>query len=92
MYQQLQAKTGLKGHNELFINNHNNSFTERSAKYGLDFSGFTAQAAFFDYDNDGDLDCYLLNKSNRPNQNIVDTANRRKIRCIFGRQAIIAMI
>src|SRR3954471_22948976 len=69
---------GLKGHNELFINNGNNSFTEKSKEYGLDFSGFTSQAAFFDYDHDGDLDCYILNQSHQPNANIVDTSNRRK--------------
>jgi len=69
---------GLKGHNELFINNGNNSFSEKSREYGLDFSGFTTQTAFFDYDHDGDLDCYVLNQSHQPNANIVDTANRRK--------------
>ncbi len=69
---------GLKGHNMLFINNGNNTFTDSSAQYGLDFSGFTTQVAFFDYDHDGDLDCYMLNQSHQPNQNIVDTSNRRK--------------
>ncbi|SHF29087.1 VCBS repeat-containing protein [Flavisolibacter ginsengisoli] len=69
---------GLQGRNELFINNGNGTFTESAAKYGLDFSGFTTQAAFFDYDHDGDLDCYILNQSHQPNQNIVDTINRRK--------------
>ena len=69
---------GLNGHNELFINNKNNSFTESSGKYGLNFSGFGTQAAFFDYDHDGDLDCYLLNHSQKPNSNIRDTSNRRK--------------
>src|SRR6185312_16643235 len=69
---------GLKGHNELFLNKGNGRFTESAAKYGLNFSGFSTQAVFFDYDHDGDLDCYLLNQSSRPNQNIVDTANRRK--------------
>ncbi len=68
----------ITGHNELFINNGNNTFSEKGADYGLNFSGFTSQAAFFDYDHDGDLDCYLLNQSHRPNQNIVDTSNRRK--------------
>src|SRR5690349_11466025 len=69
---------GLKGHNELFINNGNGTFTESAAKYGLDFSGYSTQAVFFDYDHDGDLDCYILNQSHYPNANIVDTSNRRK--------------
>jgi hypothetical protein len=69
----------LKGHNELFINNGDGTFTESAAKYGLDFSGFSTQAVFFDYDHDGDLDCFLLNQSRNPNGNIVDTSNRRKI-------------
>ena len=68
----------LQGHNELFINNRNGTFTESSAKYGLAFSGYTSQVAFFDYDHDGDLDCFLLNQSHNPNANIIDTSNRRK--------------
>ncbi|GAB3891137.1 VCBS repeat-containing protein [Spirosoma agri] len=52
---------GLEGANELYINNGDNTFTEKAADYGLDFTGFSTQAAFFDYDHDGDLDCYLLN-------------------------------
>jgi hypothetical protein len=60
------AYRGLKGSNELYINNGPNAdgmitFTEQAAAYGLDFSGFSTQAAFFDYDQDGDLDMYLLN-------------------------------
>ncbi len=75
---------GLQGHNQLFINNGNLSFTESAATYGLDFAGFSTQAAFFDYDRDGDLDCYLLNHSERPHANIVDTSNRRKIDTLSG--------
>lgn len=74
----VSQKLGLKGHNQLFINNHDGTFTDISAEYDLDFSCYSAQAVFFDYDNDGDLDCYLLNESDRPNQNIVDTSHRRK--------------
>lgn len=56
-------------HNRLYINNKDETFTESSKEYGLDFSGFSTQAAFFDYDKDGDLDCYLLNHSvKRPDQ------------------------
>lgn len=75
---------GLKGRNELFINNGNGSFTESAEKYGLNFSGFGTQAAFFDYDHDGDLDCYLLNHSQKPNSNIRDTSNRRKFDEVSG--------
>jgi hypothetical protein len=52
---------GQEGSNELYINNGDATFTEKAADYGLDFTGFSTQAAFFDYDHDGDLDCYLLN-------------------------------
>ena len=49
--------------NLLFINNGDLTFTEMGNKYGVDDSGYTTQAAFFDYDNDGDLDLYILNHS-----------------------------
>ena len=49
--------------NELFINNGDGSFTERAAEFGLADRGYGTHAAFFDYDLDGDLDCYLLNNS-----------------------------
>lgn len=52
-------------HNELFINNGDLTFSEQSKAYGLDFTGLSVHAAFFDYDQDGDLDCYLLNNSIR---------------------------
>jgi hypothetical protein len=52
---------GIKGKNELYINNGDLTFTESANQYGLDFQGFSTQAAFFDYDRDGDLDMYLLN-------------------------------
>ncbi len=52
---------GLEGSNELYINNGDETFTEKAADYGLDFTGFSTQAVFFDYDKDGDMDCYLLN-------------------------------
>ncbi|WP_235893026.1 FG-GAP repeat domain-containing protein, partial [Flavobacterium franklandianum] len=52
---------GFEGHNELFINNKNNTFTESASEYGLDLDNYSSSAAFFDYDGDGDLDMYLLN-------------------------------
>lgn len=54
--------------NKLFINNGDQSkggaeisFSEQAAAYGLDLATYSTQAAFFDYDKDGDLDAYILN-------------------------------
>jgi hypothetical protein len=52
---------GKNGKNELFLNNGDGTFNEVASDYGLDFSSFSTQTCFFDYDNDGDLDMYLLN-------------------------------
>jgi len=49
--------------NELFINNGNLTFTERASEYGVADPGYTTHSAFFDFDNDGDLDLYILNNS-----------------------------
>ncbi|MBX2922337.1 MAG: VCBS repeat-containing protein [Chitinophagaceae bacterium] len=52
--------------NELFINQGNLTFKEQAAQYGLEEkNALTTHAAFFDYDLDGDLDCYILNNSIR---------------------------
>lgn len=63
----------LTGHNLLFINQGNVNgipqFKEEAGAYGLDFSGLATQSTFFDYDQDGDLDMYLMNHSVQPNLN-----------------------
>ena len=57
------APEGPERHNQLYINNGDLTFTEQSKSFGLDVYGLGVQAAFSDYDKDGDLDCYLLNNS-----------------------------
>ena len=75
---------GKNRHNELFINNGISplqggqrgasvTFTEQSKKWGIADEGLSAHAAFFDFDKDGDLDCYLLNNAIRS----VTTYNHR---------------
>ena len=71
------GKLNLKGKNQLYINKGDGTFVEEAAKYGLDFSGYSTQAVFFDYDKDGDLDCYLLNQSDHSTNIIRDTSNRK---------------
>ncbi len=69
----------LKSTNELYINNKNNTFTESASKYNLNFSGHTTQAAFFDYDNDSDLDCFLLNHAAKYSDDYKDISTRKII-------------
>jgi enediyne biosynthesis protein E4 len=56
---------GKRRANELLINQGDLTFKESAHQYNLDFQGLSIHAAFFDFDRDGDLDCYLLNNSLR---------------------------
>lgn len=75
--------------NELFINQGNGKdgiprFKEEAAKYGLDISGFSTQAVFFDYDHDGDLDLFLLQHSVHSQGVYGDTSLRKVFSPVSG--------
>jgi len=60
IYCSVAGMNGVKN-NQLFVNNKDNTFSEKAKEYGIDDVGNSVQATFFDYDNDGDLDLYVAN-------------------------------
>ncbi|AEL24710.1 ASPIC/UnbV domain protein [Cyclobacterium marinum DSM 745] len=63
--------------NELFINQQDNTFIDEAEKYGLADPANSIQAAFFDFDLDGDLDMYLLNHNTQVINEIDFDAKRK---------------
>ena len=83
-YQDIYLSRSLSNNDEqrknvLLINNQNNTFTNKAEEYGIADNGFSNQSVFFDYDNDGDLDLYVMNhRSDFENaQTIYDTKEDR---------------
>jgi hypothetical protein len=73
-----------KRSNLLFINQGDNTFHEEAEKYGLADRGYSTQAAFFDYDHDGDLDMFLINHSlQRYSFDVLDNSRLRQDRNPF---------
>ncbi|WP_411032206.1 VCBS repeat-containing protein [Spongiimicrobium sp. 3-5] len=60
IYCSVGGKYKPKG-NQLFLNNGNNTFTEKAMELGIADLGNSVQGTFFDYDRDGDLDLYVAN-------------------------------
>lgn len=69
----------FKGGNQLFLNNTDGTFDQKASEYGLDLKGYAQQSAFFDFDNDGDLDMYQLNHSIH-NRDVYVNVEKRAIR------------
>ncbi|HEY4107549.1 VCBS repeat-containing protein [Puia sp.] len=78
------GKNAAQRGNQLFINQGNLHFTEQAAAYGLDDSGYCTQAAFFDYDNDGDLDLFLLRHSVKKVDNMELASHRDELDPLAG--------
>lgn len=52
-----------KRSNLLYINQKNGTFSEQAQAYGLADQGISTQTVFFDFDNDNDLDCFVMNEN-----------------------------
>ena len=80
-------KPGAARANTLYINQGMQNgvpvFREMAAAYGIADTGYSTQAAFFDYDGDGDLDLFLIRNSPRPVSSIA-VRNQRAIRDPLG--------
>jgi len=75
---------GYRGHNRLWINQGDLTFREAANDVGLNLGVYGTQAAFFDYDKDGDLDVYLLCHSFKDSEVFRDTAMRRIVDPLAG--------
>ncbi|MFC5538517.1 CRTAC1 family protein, partial [Rhodocytophaga aerolata] len=72
------SATGDQRANLLYINNGDNTFTDRAKEYGLADTRQVMHASFFDYDLDGDLDvCMIINPASIKNN--VNTVQPRKL-------------
>ena len=69
----------FKGENQLFLNNTDGTFDQKASDFGLDLKGYAQQSAFFDFDNDGDLDMYQLNHSIH-NRDVFVNVEKRAVR------------
>jgi len=76
---QVGGLPGKEGKNKLYLNLGKGKFREAASEFGLDFKGFSTHAAFFDYDQDGDLDMYLLNHNVKSPEVFAKAGARDKI-------------
>lgn len=69
-----EARTNL-----LYINDGKLHFTEKAAEYGLEESGYSIHASFFDMDNDNDLDVYITNRPDSFDLPLSEMVRQRKL-------------
>ena len=79
LYLSAVSYLGMHGRNVLYVNDGRGTFADQTQAFGLEHVGYSTQAAFFDYDLDGDLDMYLLNHSTHT-ERAVGSPALRKIR------------
>jgi len=74
--------------NLLFINQGDLTFKEEAHAYGLDESGYSLHASFFDMDNDNDLDVYITNRPDSFDLPLSQMVNQKKLAPINSRDKL----
>jgi hypothetical protein len=65
--------------NLLFINQGDLTFKEQASEFGLDESGYSIHASFFDLDNDNDLDAYITNRPDSFDLPLTELVRQKKL-------------
>ena len=73
-----------KSSNLVLINNKDGSYSDQTDALGLNFTGYSTQTCFLDYDKDGDLDIYLLNHAIHSVRSYGDIKNRKLVDPVSG--------
>lgn len=77
LYVSAVSYLGMRGRNVLYVNDGGGTFADRTQEFGLEHVGYSTQAAFLDFDLDGDLDMYLLNHSTHTERAVGSPALRK---------------
>ena len=65
--------------NLLFVNQGDLTFEEQAKEFGLDDSGYSIHASFFDMDNDNDLDLYVTNRPDSFDLSLTEMVRQKKL-------------
>ncbi|MEQ8534550.1 MAG: VCBS repeat-containing protein, partial [Imperialibacter sp.] len=74
--------------NLLYINQGDLTFKEQAKDFGLDESGYSIHASFFDMDNDNDLDVYLTNRPDSFDLPLTEMIRQKKLSPSFSRDKL----
>jgi hypothetical protein len=81
-------ETPAQRKNLLFVNQGDLTFKEQAGQYGLDESGYSIHASFFDLDNDNDLDLYITNRPDSFDLPLTEMVRQKRLSPPFSRDKL----
>ena len=72
-------ETDAQRKNILYINQGDLTFKDKANEYGLDESGYSIHASFFDLENDNDLDVYITNRPDSFDLPLTEMVRQKKL-------------